>query len=119
MPPLSGVDLFSGLGGKIRIGVGAKSDHGVETLYVYLLTSSILYKNTAYFGGGCKMMYSPVLFIIGWAIAPPAPRFDAPASTNIIHIHTIIVTVYIYYLRLFLFYRFAGLHYTTRNDLCI
>ena len=38
-----GVDLFSGLGG------------GVRKLYVYLLTSIILYKNTVYFrerGGG-------------------------------------------------------------------
>ena len=28
----------------------AKSDHGAKTLYVYLLTSSILCKNTAYLG---------------------------------------------------------------------
>ena len=47
----SSVDLFSGWGGG-------------KNVYVYLLTSSILYKSTAYLGG---MMYSSVLFIIGWA----------------------------------------------------
>ena len=52
------------------MGGGAKSDHEAKTLYVYLLTSSILYKNTDYLGGGGgQMIYSPVLFIIGWAIA--------------------------------------------------
>ena len=53
--------MFSGLGGN-RIG-------GAKILYVYLLTYSIVYKNTAYFGGGGGMMYLPVLFIIGWGIA--------------------------------------------------
>ena len=50
----------------------AISYHGAKTVYVWLLTSSILYKNTAYFGGG-KMVYSSVLFIIS-----PPPRIDAP-----------------------------------------
>ena len=44
----NGVDLFSGFWAKS--GLGGKSDHGAKTLYVYLLRSSILYKNTL--GGG-------------------------------------------------------------------
>ena len=56
----SGINLFSGLGrGKSGLGGGgnqdwggAKSDHGAKTVYVYLLTSIILYKHTAYFGWG-------------------------------------------------------------------
>ena len=47
--------------------------------YVYLRTSIILYKNTAYLGGG-EMMYSPVLFNIGGGGKLPLPhRIDALA----------------------------------------
>ena len=59
-----------------RIG-GGKTDHWVKTLYVYLLTSSILYKNNAYFGGG-EMVYSPAIFIIVWQSLPCSPRIDTP-----------------------------------------
>ena len=46
----SGVDLCSGLGGS---GLWVKSDHWTKTLYVYFLTSSILYiKYGLFFGGG-------------------------------------------------------------------
>ena len=63
-------DWGGGVGGsKSGLEGGAKNDHGRKTFYVYLLTSIILYTNTAFFGGR-EMMYSPVLFIIGCAIAP-------------------------------------------------
>ena len=70
----SGVGLFSGLGRQNQDwwGGGQKVIMSEKTVYVYLLTSSILYRNTAYLGGG-GVMYSPVLFIIGWAIAPLLP----------------------------------------------
>ena len=60
---ISGVDLVSGLGWK-----KTRIDHGTNTLYVYLLTSSLLYKNTAYLGGGewCIRPYN-LLF------PPPCP----------------------------------------------
>ena len=64
-------------------GGGEKSDNGAKTVCVYLLTYIILYKNTAYFGGE-KIIYSAVLFIIGWAIAP-CPLGSTPLSTTITH----------------------------------
>ena len=66
-----------------RIGGGAKSYHVAKTLYVYLLTYIILYKNTAYFWGGV-MMYTPILFIIGWAIVPP--MVDTPGYVYMAHV---------------------------------
>ena len=50
----------------------AKGDHGVNLKNVYLLTSIILYKKYCLLCG-CKTMYSPVSFIIGWAIVPLLP----------------------------------------------
>ena len=71
--------MFSGLGGQNQDGAGEKC-HGAKALYVYLLTYNILYKN-AYWG--CKMMYSPILFIIGWKISTLPPGSTPLDSSHV------------------------------------
>ena len=62
-------------GGKIRIG-GAKIDYGDKTLYVYLLTFSILYKNIAYFGGKNDVFVRTIYYWVGNRYTCP-PMIDA------------------------------------------
>ena len=67
---------FSGWGG------GAKSDHGTKIKHTYmtnfacLFTCSILYRNTAYFGGA-KLCIHPYFLLLGGGGAPP------PGSTTL------------------------------------
>ena len=59
---------------------GAKNDHGAKILYVIYQHLASYTKILLTLGGGVgKMMYSPILFIIGWEIAP---RIDAHASMH-------------------------------------
>ena len=62
-----------------RIGGGAKSDHGEKTVYVYLLTYSILYKNTAYFEVGLNYVYAPTIYY--WR---GGNRPSSPGSTTLV-----------------------------------
>ena len=63
--------------GKIRIRGGGGNNHGEKTFYVYLLASSILYKNTAYFGGWQNDCFARTIYY--WVgNRTPAPRIDAP-----------------------------------------
>ena len=71
-----------------RIG-GPKVTIGRKTLYVYLLTYSILYKNTAYFGVQ-NDVFAPTIYY--WeGNRPSAPMFDAPEEA----IWTYSLTVYV------------------------
>ena len=67
----SGVDLFSRLGGG--------SEHWAKTLYVYLLISSILYKNTVYFGGN-DLFARTIYYLVG--NRPMPPRIDVPGNSR-------------------------------------
>ena len=62
---------------------GGKIDHGAKTLYVYLLTSSILYKNTAYFeGGGQYDVFARTIY--DWVgNRTPCPPGSMPLRTDI------------------------------------
>ena len=63
------------IGGGAKSGLGeAKSDHVAKNFYVYLLAS---YTKILLTLAGQNDV-SPVLFIIGWAIASAASRINAP-----------------------------------------
>ena len=65
--------------GQNQNGRGAKSDHGAKTVYVYLLTYSILYKNTAYLGGGQNDVFARTIYYwVGNRPLPPPPHHRRP-----------------------------------------
>ena len=60
---ISVVNLFSGL--------GAKSVHGVKMLYLF---TRIIYKNTAYLGGGVTLCIRPYYLLLEGKSPPPCPQ---------------------------------------------
>ena len=67
-------DLFSGLGWKNQNWGGG---YRANTLYVYLLTSSIFTKILLTFGGGGKSCIRPYYLLLGGQ-SPPAPHVQRP-----------------------------------------
>ena len=69
--------------------LGGGRDPEAKTLYVYLLTSSILYKKTAYFfflGGGNDAFARTIYYWVGNRPLPPPHMIDAPGLLSASHI---------------------------------
>ena len=71
-----------------KSGMGGGSDHGAKSVYVYLLTSIILYKKYCLLWGEANDVCSRIIYY--WVgNRHPTPRIDAPAQT---YLYVMVIT---------------------------